>query len=163
MKLSLTFFYTKLKKHFPETELFSVDESVPMFSSVGILSPGRPASSELLYVDLLQNVPDDKSKHTTIITIRSRMSLFQGCRLLVLPDETMLTHVLEFVTDIFIQYNNWSNQIYEAIARHGELQELIEITRQIIDNPMYVADGSWKMLASWQRWFVERTALDLSQ
>lgn len=148
MRISLEFFYTKIKKTFTDTELFAEGRVKSSFSSAGIVQSKMSPSSDVLYVDLFSEQVFAECVGISVVTIKSRISQYSGCNIIALPDTVVLTDIFNLISDIFTKYFSWADTVYEAVAKNMDLQKILNLTSAIIDNPMYIADSSWKMLAN---------------
>lgn len=154
MKLSLRFFYTKILDLHPEATIHVEGGKMPTFSSLGVITSGMTAASEVVYIDLLP--PYEESVHReepaagiSVITTQSRSPRFIGCNLITLPDSADLAEIVQLVSTTLMRYLGWADSIYEAIAKNMDLQTIIDLTAPILENPIYIADSSFKMLAMW--------------
>lgn len=143
MKLSLLFFLEKLRAIWPEVQLLG-DGAACVVESAAVLLPEQSAAAGVLYVDALHL---ETAPCCPLVTHRSRAARFSGSCVLAVPDAVSLTQVLEQLMAIFAQYRHWAESVCLAVARGAELQELIDLTAQLEENPMYIADRSWKVLA----------------
>lgn len=155
MKLSLRFFFTKIAKKYPGTMLSSYTDTAPNFSSLGILTKDMELSEEVLYVDLLTIPQEDLPSNASVITTQDRSSLFAQCNLIVVPYGVDLAAITQLVSHTFTHYFGWADTIYEAIAQNRGLDTIVNLTANIVQNPLYIADSSFKMLASWGGDFME--------
>lgn len=148
MQLSMRFFYTKIAETVPGANLLLAG-TMPAFSSSGIVTPGTTVSSDIIYIDLLPYDPRQLPAHASLVTTETRSDLFERCNMIVLPDGADLAAVADLISETFTHYFGWADKIYAAIAENRDLQTIIDLTAPIIDNPIYIADSSFKMLASW--------------
>gem|GEM_PF-2566901 len=166
MELSLGFFSTKIAAIYPDTRMIRVGEPSRAYSSVGVVSPALHPAEGVLYVDLCGDAPQEGSESREsasqnvgefracasrgafgVVVSASRASAYPGCDLIVVPDDIDMRDVFGLISEAFVVYIRWSDDIYEAVARNADLQRLIDLTRQVVHNPMYIADVSHKMLA----------------
>lgn len=149
MKLSLRFFCTKLADQYTGTVLLMRTETLPCFSTLGIITKTTTALDDILYIDLMQRKNQQVPHFASVITLASRAELFETCNLIILPDTADIAEATELVSKTFTRYFHWSDAILEAIAENANLQTIIDMTAPIFENPVYIADSSFKMLASW--------------
>lgn len=149
MKLSLRFFYTKLVQEYPEATLLTQPGKNPMLSSLGIITESMEDFEEIVYIDLLKRPEDSLPEQASVITTRKRAERFKRCNVIALPDRVDLAQVMQRVSTEFTRYFGWADKLYEAIAKNTDLQTIIDLTVPIFQNPIYISDSSFKMLASW--------------
>lgn len=149
MKLSLRFFYTIIALSYPDAVLKLEAKGMPAFSSHGIITDNMNPVGGVLYIDLLPEVEKPPAAGISAVTTRRREGLFDGCNLIVVPDGVSLADIAQLVANTFMRYLEWADSIYEAIAQNADLQTIVDLTATVINNPIYIADASFKMLADW--------------
>jgi hypothetical protein len=151
----MRFFQTKIAERFPDATLTLASPRMPTFSASGILTPDMTPSEKIIYIDLLPCPKRDLPAHVSIITTEARADLYEHCNLIVLPDGTDLTIVVNLMSETFRRYFGWADAVHEAITQNQGLQVIVDLTASIVNNPLYIADSSFKMLASWSGEFAE--------
>jgi len=149
MKLSMRFSQTRIAERFPGAIVALNDSPMPAFSASGVITPTTKPADEVVYIDLLPFKVRTLPPRASVITTESRADLFERCNLIVLPDGTDLAAVADLVSETFTRYFGWADAVYAAIAKNEDLQTIIDLTAALVNNPMYIADSSFKMLASW--------------
>lgn len=155
MELSMRFFQTKIAERFPGATLTLASPRMPTFSASGIIIPGMTPSEDVVYIDLLSCDRRDLPTRVSVVTTETRVGLYECCNLIVLPDGTDLATVANLMSETFKRYFSWADAVHEAIAQNQGLQTIVDLTAPIVNNPMYIADSSFKMLASWSGEFAE--------
>lgn len=155
MKLSLKFFYTKISQKYPDTTLSVMPRQIPSFSASGLITKNMEVSNEIIYIDILPCDSECLPVNTSVITTEDRANLFLQCNLIILPENTDLTELVQMTSSLFTYYFSWADAVYEAIAKNMDLQEIIDITAPVLNNPIYLTDSSFKMLASWGEEYAE--------
>lgn len=155
MKLSLKFFYTKIGAKIPGATLRILPNQEPKFSALGIITDSAEVSEDIVYIDLFGASGEVLPEGASVITMESSAQKFKQCNLITVPDGTDLAQVTQMVSHIFTRYFGWAEAVYGAITKNMDLQTIIDLTTPIIQNPIYIADSSFKMLASWGGDFME--------
>lgn len=155
MKLSLNFFYTKITQQHPSARIVLLADQMPTFSSLGVVTDNMIATDNLLYIDLLATSESGLPVGVSVITTESRSRFFKGCNLICVPDQVNLAEITQMVSNTLMRHLEWADAIYEAIAQNRGLDAIVNLTAQIVQNPLYIADSSFKMLASWGGEFME--------
>lgn len=66
-----------------------------------------------------------------------------------LPDDTVMSEVFTFFTGVLNRFIEWTDAIHEAIANNEGLEPIINLAAPVFENPIYIADTSFQMIASW--------------
>lgn len=151
MNLSMKFLYIQLKKHYEETELHLPDDNNPYCSTVRLTPDGywMPYYDTLYLVtqttrELLEST---LPKTTRLVIIDSQPPADIPYPYLFFPNTFSRSQVLNDILSIFHRYARWSQDITEALLRNQSLQDILNITQTVEENPIYFADPSFKMLA----------------
>lgn len=149
MRLSLKLLHAELACRYPDAEYIQAFEDAQTLSSSSILTPSCSPAEDIVYVYVPGIGMPAEISGAYVITSKKHATRFYECNLIVLPDESCMLEVPALVAEIFVRYYRWSDSLYEAIARNSDLQTLIDLTVPLLNQPMYFADASWKMVAYW--------------
>lgn len=149
MKLSLKLLHAEIAAKYPGTRFSQAFCDSSVLSSSAVITPASKPSDDVVYIYLsCFDVPADFS-HASVVVNELNSHRFTGSNLVVVPDDADMLAIPEFVASVFTRYFRWSDSLYEAIARNSDLQDLIDLTAPLLNQPMYFADSSWKMVAYW--------------
>lgn len=150
MKISLSCLEALLSREYGSaTTTLSTRGEIPSFSTVSILVAGASLSEGTLYVDFLPLGQEHISDSISVVTTEARSQLFKDCNKIVLPNTTDIFTVPGFLLSKINDLISWADAIYRAITQNADLQHIIDLTADLVGQPMYVCDSSWKMLAWW--------------
>lgn len=147
MELSLGFFYAKLKASIPDA---SMQNRTPngAFSAVEILDAFDPIRyRNTLYVDVSPGKPLQVPEGSSVVTCAARLHLFPDCNTISVPGKDDIIEAYKVLSRELCRCLAWAEKVNQAIAMHADLQKIIDITEEVVSNPMYIADSSFKMLA----------------
>lgn len=148
MQLSLDYFHQKLCDAFPGSVTY-VKEQELVFSSIEVLAAYEPDNTKhILYVDISLDEPPTTSRETTVITSTSRLHLFPHSTVVEVCDDIDLIDVYRTLSRELHAWLEWTEKVNHAIVQHADLQEIVDITKSFVHNPMYIADSSFKVIAS---------------
>ena len=89
------------------------------------------------------------SKTLVILTGKSRYLEEEDYpNLCILKERHTPAEVLGFLQEIFLKYENWNQSLFDAILTQPSVQKLIDLTEQIIPNPMSVIGMDFTIIAS---------------
>lgn len=151
MNLSMKFLYIQLKKHYKNAELHLFNDENPYCSSVQLIPDGYwMPYYDTLYL-LTQPTPDLRKstlpRTTRFIIIDSKPPEDIPYPYLFFPNTFSRTQILNDILSIFHRYDQWSQNVIEALLHNQSLQDILNITQAVEENPIYFADPSFKMLA----------------
>ncbi|MGB9661517.1 MAG: PucR family transcriptional regulator [Moorellaceae bacterium] len=92
---------------------------------------------------LLSVLTEDSPPLDSVVNHISNSSL----NLIIIGDCSKLEQIFEEVQDILAYYNSWSDKLLEAVVMGRGLQEIVNISHELIGNPMLIHDTSLKVLA----------------
>jgi sugar diacid utilization regulator len=72
----------------------------------------------------------------------------KGTEALVFPDCVNLNLLYQAICDIFFKYNNYEQEIKDAIIRNDSLSTTINIVSRIFDSPVFICDAALRLLAA---------------
>lgn len=151
MKFSMKFLYIQLLKHYDGVRLHLPGEENPYCSSFRHIPEGYwMPSRDTLYL-LTQTTQDLLTsalpKSTPFIIIDHEMPRFSPYPYLYFPDVYHRSQIVNDILSIFQRYSQWSQEVTNALLRNQSLQDILDITQTVEENPIYFADPSFKMLA----------------
>ena len=147
MKLSLKLLFAEFACRYPGSTYVQKSPEVPLLSSSSIITPALDPSPDVIYSHVPSIGITSNLKDTSIVTSKRYAHFFPECNLIIVPNNTDLLQLPTFMASVFSRYFSWSDSLYDAIARNCDLQTLIDLTVPMVNEPMYFADSSWKMMA----------------
>ncbi len=72
----------------------------------------------------------------------------KGIQALVFPDCVNQNLLYQAVCDIFFMYNNYEQEIKDAIIRNDSLSAVVNIVSKIFDNPVLIFDAALRLLST---------------
>ena len=117
-------------------------------------NPLKAFSLNSLYVANLSQVlsiPPEKRQDILFVCLRDRKSdvaetpeSMNG--IIVVNDEISFETLFTFVQDIFYTFENWLRNAQDAIIKNASLQDIIDLSEDIIENYVQITDSSFKLL-----------------
>lgn len=155
MKLSVVFLYLQLRKHYREIRMELPGNENVFCANIRMLPEISwiPNEDTLYLTDCsLQELNEsDFPAGSRFIVFDDSLAAKSKYPCLVFPAALSKSRIFDDILSIFYQYDNWSKAVTEAILRKESLQNILNITGAIEENPMYFADKSFKMLANISR------------
>lgn len=65
-----------------------------------------------------------------------------------LPADTDMGKLLLFLQEVFERYRQWDQHLVDSLLSHASVQELVDLTEDIISNPMMVISMNFTIIAS---------------
>lgn len=119
--------------------------------------PGNPLktlSVNSIYVANLSqilSIGPEKRKDIIFICLRDRESdaeetpeVMSG--IIVVSDDISFETLFTSVQDIFFTFENWLQNAQDTIIKNGSLQDIIDLSEDIIENYVQITDSSFKLL-----------------
>ena len=105
-----------------------------------------------VYVCSADHLPADPVIEDNVLLIclgeAPQRELFeQHCGILSVPGDEDIFHVFNIVQSIFNRYEAWEAALNEILRHNASLQELLEASREIFDNPMLLIGSDFRYLA----------------
>lgn len=155
MKISVVFLYLQLRKHYREIRMELPGNENVFCANIRMLPEISwiPNEDTLYLTDcsLRELNESDFPAGSRFIVFDDSLAAKSKYPCLVFPAALSKSRIFDDILSIFYQYDNWSKAVTEAILRKESLQNILDITGAIEENPMYFADKSFKMLANISR------------
>lgn len=144
MKLSLTL----ISEHLciDDSEYNCVIKYSNHFSQIKLLTDEITfLERDILYLG--DHVPkaEMQNKHSGLILTCSEEETF--CDTLFINSSLSIYDILNKVLNVFYKFNNYQLRISDSVSNNCSLQRIIEIFSELLQNPVYLVDNSFKVLA----------------
>ena len=173
MKLSLEFIYTRLKSKKPGIIRKFPSRTEPTLMCAGIIGGKVKPSPEVLYIDFSDSAASDTNStsnetvnqilpqyksvgctnyHTSSLSViakQGKESTYANCDAILVPNNTNMLALMQTVSEIFIEMEQWADSLARAVASGENLQSIVNLTAPLLKNPLYFADTSFKQIAQW--------------
>ena len=123
MELSMWIIADQLKRFAPEAEIVSGKMEI---QGVRLLLGTRQIRDDMLYI-----APQDEGNSAFCRHGADRLRL----------DTADIDAVLNVVLDTFEQFQQWSDALHAAVSRGGIIQELLDLSREVLPFPLVIADS----------------------
>lgn len=123
MELSMWIIADQLKRFAPEAEIVSGKMEI---QGVRLLLGTRQIRDDMLYI-----APQDEGNSVFCRHGADRLRL----------DTADIDAVLNVVLDTFEQFQQWSDALHAAVSRGGSIQELLDLSREVLPFPLVIADS----------------------
>lgn len=122
---------------------------------------GRPrfllGSDGVLHTDNLYLMPGESMPHhpviedgVAIVLIGSSVNLpyyLSRCSILQIPQSVDILHVFNLLTGIYDRYDGWMERLQNIAATTASIRQMVEISKEIFENPIFVLNGNFHFLA----------------
>ena len=135
---------------FADTFLHAPDEAA-FLEDVRLYAPDRPLASRYAYViraeDLRPLLP--ASDHICFIVAGEMdpQAAFGSCYALCIRGEADVLRILACAQDIFEKYRDWNSQLHSVLDMDNPLDAMLQASRDIFHNPIFVHDVGFNILA----------------
>lgn len=135
--------FTKISLHAPDDAAFLED--------VRLFAAGQPFLQRYLYIirasDLIL-LPEQLRGFCFIVAGKADIASFPGfCYALFVEDEPDPLRLLTLAQDTFEKYRNWNMKLHEALDSDAPLDAMLQASRSIFNNPIFVHDHSFNVLS----------------
>ncbi|MGI6007032.1 MAG: PucR family transcriptional regulator [Ruminococcus sp.] len=66
---------------------------------------------------------------------------------IILSEDTDIDSVYDYTTDLFLKYSSWDLALQKALFSDTPLQDMLEVSQDIFQNPLFVHDSDFYILA----------------
>jgi len=151
MALSIRYMYAKTLDKDPSARI--VDEHVAPLELQWICVASERIASHggfLYFVTSEAEVPSAPLDPASMFGCVVGESLADKCRgipRIVVADECDMDVLFDYLVVEMERYRNWHDRINGMLIADATYQELVNATAELVARPMYIADGSWRMIA----------------
>lgn len=149
-KLNMNILNDSFSERYSPTALHAPYDSA-FLEDVRIYRAGTPLLSRYVYIAKagdLRSLPTDIRQICFIILGRAEISGFpESCCALFLEQTDSLADVLSFAQDIFEGYRVWNIRLHDALDAPNPLDAMLQASRGIFHNPIFVHDTGFNILA----------------
>ena len=151
MKLSLRYFYTKVLAF--DTGATIADEYVAPLNIqwIGVASTRFASHAGFLYfVSSESEVPSpplDPQGMFGCVVASEIADQCKGIPRIIVSDSCDLDMLFNRLVNEVERYRNWHDRINGLLISDATYQDLVDATAEFVPRPMYIADGSWRMIS----------------
>lgn len=133
MKLNLHSIYECLPSTFKFIKLIETNKN-KQYDFPKLFSNETKIEDDALYIGVYEDFPSSIFENDTvaIICTNSHLTLKPAkCNLLQISSDISISQIFSSVAEIYYRYNTWENEVLKVLACHGNLKELIQITKPL--------------------------------
>ena len=151
MALSIRYMYAKTLDKDPSARI--VDEHVAPLELqwIGVASERFASHGGFLYFVTSEaevpSAPLDPASMFGCVVGESLADKCRGIPRIVVADECDMDALFNYLVVEMERYRNWHDRINGMLIADATYQELVNATAELVARPMYIADGSWRMIA----------------
>lgn len=149
-KLNMNILNDAFSELFPETVFYAPDEAA-FLEDVRIFSPARPLISRYVYIiraeELRLLAPSVDHICFIVAGESDHPDVFDACYMLYIRNEADILRILACAQDIFEKYRNWNLQLHAVLDMDNPLDAMLQASRDIFHNPIFVHDVGFNILA----------------
>ncbi len=135
--------FTKISLHAPDDAAFLED--------VRLFAAGQSFLQRYLYIIKAEDLillPEYLRGFCFIVAGKADIAAFPGfCYALFVEDEPDPLQLLALAQDTFEKYRNWNMKLHEALDSDAPLDAMLQASRGIFNNPIFVHDHSFNVLS----------------
>ena len=151
MKLSLRYMYTKALADDPTATIADEHVAPLEIQWVGIASTRFASHAGFLYFvtdeSEIPSPPLNPSGMFGCVVPKSMSSLCRGIPRIIVSDTCDLDALFANLVTEIERYRTWHDRISDLLVADAPYQVLVNTTAEFVPRPMYIADGSWRMIA----------------
>ena len=126
-------------------ELLPSAENDPAFQDVRIYHDDLRLAEGTLYISMYCAPPEDAGDKVYFIC--NERSAKPGCNCIIIEDELSELAVFDKLHDCSVEYSNWISKLDQALIRGTTFQEILDLSENIIKNPIVILDSHYNFLA----------------
>lgn len=112
----------------------------------------RVLSDNGLYIAKAERLPNRLSVGSNVVLVCTgdapQLPFYQmRCCVLRIRERADLFSVSNYVQQVFNRYDAWYESLHEILDRNASIDEMLSISRPILENPMFVIDSNFHYLA----------------
>ena len=152
MRLNADIIYHSLKKQ-TDVSVFGICENeLALFRPEFYLDRSSAFLRNHVYVCSADHLPDNPEIEDNVLLIclgdaPQRKRFEERCGILSVPGDEDIFRVFNIVQDIFNQYEAWDEELNGILRRGASLQELLDRSREVFENPMLLIGADFNYLA----------------
>ena len=151
MKINADIVYQNLSKHM-DVHLVGNSKKAPILKRIEFFDPAKQLRQNCIYIGLAgtYDTPPVTIDGLVFICVGGRppQEYFEGkCTLLLLESNSDILSVFSAVQDIFDYYETWDDKLQNIVNATANIQEMIDISIPVFENPIYMIDHNLRFLA----------------
>ena len=108
--------------------------------------------SNHVYVCSADHLPEDPSVEDNVLLVCLGKNtppafFYSGCSIISVPPEEDIFHVFNLVQTVFNKYETWEETVNGIIRTNASLQEMLDASRSVFDNPLLLIGSDFNYLA----------------
>ena len=148
MNLPLRYFHALIEAVEPETAI--LDEhaqplKIQWIAATSTSSIGRKGF--LYFVDKKIALEQSPGQAFGCVVHKEASDEYAGIPRIVVPNACDIGALLDYAITEVDRYRSWEDSMRESLIGNISLQNMLDITYEIIPRPMYIADSCWRMIA----------------
>ncbi len=152
MKLSVDIIYQNLKPVLPVTMYGNGTDRLTLLRPEFYLEGSRRFEADHVYVCSADHLPADPEAEPGAVLIclgdaPQLLSYRDRCCILSMTQDLNIFEVFNIVQEVFNRYESWEDRINAISRNSASLQELLDASRDIFENPMLLNGAQFNYLA----------------
>lgn len=163
MRLNADIIYQNLLARMPEIEIEgAIDDDMVLIRPEFYQDRNETFLSEHVYVCSADHLPDAPVIEDGVLLIcigRSQaLEAFRNkCTIIYIPEGESIFNVFNQVQDAFNRYDSWDGRMNEVLRSTASLQTMLDLCREVFDNPLMLIGSDFRYLAYTDREYLEKT------
>ena len=149
-KLNMNILHDALSERYPGTVLQAPDEAA-FLEDVRLFTPDQSLVSQHVYIirgEEAHLLPPGMERLCFIVAGESDAPAIPGsCYVLRIRGEADVFRILACAQDVFEKYRNWNLQLHAVLDMDSPLEAMLQVSRDIFHNPIFVHDVGFNILA----------------
>lgn len=150
MRLNVDVIYDNLSRQIPLEIRGEYSDELTLKRPKLYCGENRPFRSDYIYVVTGSRLPVKAmiEPNVVLLCLGEKPSAFyqkQCCCLI--STYTDLLSVFDLVQQIFDKYENWERSLLDTLDESNDLQKILDLSFEILENPMYILDRNFYFLA----------------
>ena len=151
MNISLRYMHTKALAYDPHATIADEHIAPLQIEWVGVASTRFASHAGFLYFVTSENeVPSPPLNPTSMfgcVVTSELASKCEGIPRIIVADECDLDGLFSHLVEEIERYRTWHSTINDLLLADASYQELVDVTAKFVPRPMYIADGTWRMIS----------------
>lgn len=152
MRLNADLIYHNLKKQMPVSIFGICENDLALFRPEFYLDRTSRFLKNHVYVCSADHLPAEPEIEDNVLLIclgeaPQRKYFEERCGILSVPGDEDIFRVFNIIQDIFNKYEAWDAGLNGILRRGASLQELLDASRDVFENPMLLIGADFKHLA----------------
>ena len=150
MKLPFEILQIELSENL-QCEVFGIDHSCDLIKSPILLEPGLTFHPEYCYLtESSKFIEENNAKNQFFIIcgdIPEESLTGDNNSIIYFSSPQSIMHIMNLMVNIFAKYRHWEDELKESLEVSGSLDELIQLSMPIFNNPLFLIDSGFNLVA----------------